>query len=347
MTSITQQKIPSTKASDQDITSSMVNLDKYIKEGWSIPDDGSSQFMTTATFIETVWEPMKATTTNQRKLLTKLHEWMKQQPLLKPSSTFYDGQDWTEGCFHPTAPVMRHVSNFHSGRFFTMSNIILNNFTKYFKDAKVIKPGDYFIDVESNCIILINSVKSNPKFDQTAEELYSCILYCRDKVPIGRVDSKGPSNEYDNENTYICVENINGSRHLKKCYKSYEGYIPTQYWSFSVKKIKDNSKLDFTNTFVGCCKQDGSHEVRHDISSYDSHDTLFILSNAFAISDKSLKTKYIGEYLGMDATKLLKKGGKYNLRLQEWFIDNIDLIFEEGGIEKIFDFFRNVEKIII
>ena len=54
MTSITQQKIPSTKASYQDITSSMVNLDKYIKEGWSIPDDGSSQFMTTATFIETV-----------------------------------------------------------------------------------------------------------------------------------------------------------------------------------------------------------------------------------------------------------------------------------------------------
>ena len=44
---------------------------------------------------------------------------------------------------------------------------------------------------------------------------------------------------------------------------------------------------------------------------------------------------------------MLKKGGKYNLRLQEWFIDNIDLIFEEGGIEKIFDFFRNVEKIII
>ena len=258
MTSITQQKIPSTKASEQDITSSMANLDKYIKEGWSIPHDGSSQFMTTASFIETVWEPMKATTTNQRKLLTKLHEWMKQQPLLKPSSTFYDGQDWTEGCFHPTAPVMRHVSNFHSGRFFTMSNIILNNFTKYFKDAKVIKPGDYFIDVESNCIILINSVKSNPKFDQTAEELYSCILYCRDKVPIGRVDSKGPSNEYDNENTYICVENINGSRHLKKCYKSYEGYIPTQYWSFSVKKIKDNR-------YIHACCQYRKGRIRYTI----------------------------------------------------------------------------------
>jgi hypothetical protein len=30
--------------------------------------------------------------------------------------------------------------------------------------------------------------------------------------------------------------------------------------------------------------------------------------------------------------KMLKKGGKYNLRLQEWFIDNINLLFEDGGI---------------
>ena len=132
MNSITQQKIPSSNASEQDIISAMTNLDKYIKEGWSIPADGSSIFMTTATFIETVWEPMKATTTDQRELLTKLHEWMAKQPFLESSTTFYDGLDWKEGCFHPTAPVKRHVSNFHSGRFFTISHIILNNFTKYF-----------------------------------------------------------------------------------------------------------------------------------------------------------------------------------------------------------------------
>jgi hypothetical protein len=345
MTSITQQKIPSTKASDQDITSAMANLDKYIKEGWSIPADESSKFMTTATFIETVWEPMKATTPNQRELLTKLHEWMAKQQVLESSTKFYDGLDWKEGCFHKTAPVKRHVSNFHSGRFFTMSYNILKNFTKYFSDNKVIKPGDYFIDHSSNCIIFINSVKSNPKFDQTAEELYSCILYCNDSEPIGRVDSKGPSNEYNNNQSYICVEDIGGSRHLKKCYESEEGYIPTKYWSFSVKKIKDNSKLDFTNTFVGCCKQVGSREVRHDISKYDK-EILFIISNAFAISEQSLKTKYIGEYLGVDGAKMLKKGGKYNLRLQEWFIDNIDLIFEKKGFEKIYEFFVNVEKII-
>ena len=88
-----------------------------------------------------------------------------------------------------------------------------------------------------------------------------------------------------------------------------------------------NSDLDFTNTLVGSIKDD-VRTISSNINTYDEKHTLFVLSNAYAITEESVKTYNIGQYLGTDGLKILKEGNPNNKHLQFWFVENIDRLFD-------------------
>jgi hypothetical protein len=322
----TQQKIPSLGSSDTVITSAIPNLENYLKDGWSIPHNDASQYLTTTQFMETVWNPLKVKYSDNRDFLKHLIEWMKIQKVITNETTFNNSKPLEVGLIYPKSPVERHIHNFHSDTFVAMTHIILNTFLEHEPDMTV---GAYFVDHTSNCVIFVNSVTRRPSYDKskTTEKLYTCILYSKDKgVPIGTVE---PPTFYNQDASYICVEEVAQSLHLKKCYLPDGNAINTQFWSFSVKQIisEKNSCIDFTNTLVGSIKDD-VRTISSNINTYDEKHTLFVLSNAYAITEESVKTYNIGQYLGTDGLKILKEGNPNNKHLQFWFIENIDRLFD-------------------
>lgn len=329
---ITQQKIPPlnkiNKMPDEQAASIVGNFKKYIHWGHSIGVDDVSQYSNTNTkdfikYLNSINEVR-----NPKKYLEKIHEWMKKQPTLPTNPTFSDGSTSEEHFINSLSPVNRHLADFNPDNFNKMHEEILVIFTVY-----DIKKGEYY--TIGDYLVLITDIKENPYWDSTAKKIFNIIVY-------NRIDAIGFSHNPKrifNKNSFVCVDNVNGSNTIKLCYEgTHYQRTSTKYCVGSVKEldlnyIKSNEdKYDWNHTMTSRLTYTSSKRPLLDVTAKKmDNKTLenlfncYILSNLYPTNEETIKKCEIGKYLDDQ----LVKGDPTNLKIQSDFVDTFDFLFPD------------------
>jgi len=304
---VIQQKIPCQEVIDKlpqkPLETIINNLDKYICDGWSIPHSEASRGMRTDEFIKIIWEVINKThTTNYAEILREIHRWMPTRPLLQYKSITSDGVLASDLGVNVGSPINRHMHSFNSKHFDNVHSNILRMFSRF---NTSIKKGDYYI-IEDSIIFVVNDEKPSWDKTDTIEKLYNLIIYNKSHI-IGQVTENGPKNMGHDE-SFICVEEVDGNKILIKCLQSGEIRTDTRFMVSSVRLLnKDkNTSFHLENTKIAVGNDSNIYDVMDATGkSFDTRHSIYYMANGFPITEKVARNVEFPKYFGHKCLDLI------------------------------------------
>ena len=332
---VVQQKIPVNGVIDQlnetHLATIISNLNKYIRDGWSIPHTESSRGMPTSEFIKIIWNVINKThSTNYSEILREIHRWMPTRPLLQYKSITNDGIEATDLGINISAPINRHINSFNSVNFSTIHNNILEMFAKFNSN---IKKGSYYI-IDNTIVFVVNDEKPSWDKTNTIEKLYNLIIYNKKHI-IGSVCEDGPQNITDHSKSYICVEEVDGNTHLTKCYQTNSSKRDTPYMVASVRLLnKDiNNNFYLENTKIAITNDNSDEYVVINASEkvFNSSHNIYYLANGYPILESVVKTVEFPKFFKINENNPLAIPGNINRDFDiDTFINKINVLFVDN-----------------
>lgn len=297
----------------------------YLYNGKSVPHSQASRGMPIKDFISIIYDWVNDThDMNFKEILRELHRWMGTRPILECKAFTNDKIPYDKLYINNKSPIKNHLLNFDSHIFNKIHNNILKIFKKY---GKSIRKNEYYI---INDLVIFVISDSKPPYDSGDEidKLYNLIIYSRD-YNVGYINTH--TTKTDNIQSYICVEEVNGSKTIKKCYQANLDKVPTKYMMASVRLVNKtkNSKYDFNHTKIVCEKQFKS-EVIHVAESrnytFCNNDNIYYLGNGYPISYQEFTKFELPRFFTRSVSK----------EFLGQFISNIDDLFEDSkAIEQL------------
>ena len=317
------------KKSANDISSNIGSFIYYCENGYSLPIENVTDYssVTKTIFIDFLTSIDRYSNTEK---IQHIRQWMSRQletNTIKPLplvTKLSDDITIQTSLVNKYSPVTRHLHKFDSSKFDTIHERCLGMISENYN---TLTSSQYVVNDES--ILFIEDIKENPSWDNNSEKLINFVLY--DTVTtIATVEE--PKYIENHDETYILIDIVNNTPHIKLCYNKTNNGIPVNCMVGSLKVLNvpnvleniEKNKFDLQHTLISIVNSNNYLITEATECDIETSNVKLILSNAYPITNKTAITKHIGCFL----SDTLIKGDTRNEMLKEWFWDNLYKLIE-------------------